>query len=96
MSDLHLSDVLVDADDRVTLVDLATAFTLGEQPGPLRRRLFRRLALQDRISFARLRAHIQKEDAEEAVRSLGAEAARINRRHRRVKKWVDRIRGRKH
>ena len=96
LSDLHLSDVLVDMDNRVTLVDLAMAFTLGERPGPLRSRLFRRLVLQDEISFARLRAHIRKEDTNAAVRSLGPVAARINRRSRWLKKWLDRARGRKH
>ena len=96
LADLHLSDVLVAADSQVTLVDLATAFTLGERPGPLRSRLFRRLVMQDEISFVRLRAHIRKEDADTAVRSLGTEAARINRRHRWIKKWVDRVRGRQH
>lgn len=96
LSDLHLSDVLVDADNHVTLVDLATAFTLGERPGPLRSRLFRRLVMQDEISFVRLRAHIRKEDADAAVRSLGAEAATAHRRNRRLKVWLDRVRGRQH
>ena len=96
LSDLHLSDVLVDADNRVTLVDLGTAFTLGKRPGRLRSRLFRRLVLQDEISFARLRAHLRKEDANAAVRSLGPDAERINRRNRWIKKWVDRLRGREH
>ena len=96
LADLHLSDVLVDADNRVTLVDLAMAFTLSARPGPLRSRLFRRLVLQDEISFARLRAHIRKEDADAAVRSLGSRAAQINRRSRRLKKWLDRARGRRH
>jgi len=96
LSDLHLSDVLVDSDNRVTLVDLATAFTLGKRPGPFRLRLFRRLVMQDEISFARLRAHLRKENAEAAVRSLGPGAARINRRSRWLKKWLDRARGRKH
>ncbi len=96
LADLHLSDVLVDPNDHVTLVDLATAFTLGPRPGPLRLRLFRRLVLQDEISFARLRAHIRKEDADAAVCSLGPRAARINRRSRWLKKWLDRARGRQH
>jgi hypothetical protein len=96
LADLHLSDVLVDPDNRVTLVDFATAFTLGPRPGPLRSRLFRRLVLQDEISFARLRAHIRKEDADAAVRSLGPRAARINRRSRWLKKWLDWARGRQH
>jgi protein-S-isoprenylcysteine O-methyltransferase Ste14 len=96
LADLHLSDVLVDANDRITLVDLATAFTLGPRPGSLRSRLFRRLVLQDQISFARLRAHIRKEDADAAVDSLGPEAGRINRRSRWLKKWLDRARGRRH
>ncbi|NIM02508.1 MAG: hypothetical protein GTO30_16815 [Acidobacteria bacterium] len=96
LADLHLADVLVDTDNEVTLVDLANAFTLGPRPGPLRSRLFRRFVLQDEISFARLRAHLEKEDAEAAVRELGPRAARINRRNRRIKKWVDRVRGRQH
>lgn len=96
LADLHLADVLVDPRGEVTLVDLANAFTLGPRPGPLRSRLFRRLVLQDEISFARLQAHLRQEDAEEAVRELGPRAARINRRNRRIKTWVDRIRGRRH
>lgn len=95
-SDLHLADVLVQPDDRVTLVDLATAFILGPRPGPFRRRVFRRLVLQDEISFVRLRAHIRKEDADEAVRALGPEAAEVHRRNRRIKVRLDRIRGRRH
>lgn len=95
-SDLHLSDVLVRPDDEVALVDLATAFVLGPRPGRLRRRLFRRLVLQDEISFVRLRAHIRKEDADAAVRALGPEAATVHRRNRRLKVWLDQLRGRKH
>lgn len=96
LSDLHLADVLVDPENEVTLVDLANAYTLGPRPGVFRSRLFRRFVLQDEISFARLRAHLRKEDADAAVRNLGPRAERINRRNRRIKTWVDRVRGRQH
>jgi len=96
LGDLHLSDVLIDAERNVTLVDFATAFTLGDDPGPLRSRLFKRLALQDEISFVRLRAHLTGGGAESAVSELGEDAVAVNRRNRRIKMWFDRLRGRRH
>jgi hypothetical protein len=94
LGDVHHRDVLVEASGRVTLVDLATAVTLGDRPGAMRSRIFRRLRLQDEISYVRLAARFSGEDPEQAVMSLGPEAAAAHARGRRLKRALKRLRGR--
>jgi len=95
LGDVHHRDVLVDDHGGVTLVDLATAVTLGERPGRMRSRLFRRLRLQDEISYARLKARFSGEDPELAVLALGPEAAKAHARGRRLKRGIKKLRGRR-
>jgi hypothetical protein len=95
LGDVHHRDVLVDAAGRVTLVDLATAVPLGRRPGPMRSRLFRRLLLQDEISYARLKARFDGDDPEKAVAALGPAAAAAHARGRRLKRGIERLRGRR-
>ncbi len=95
LGDLHHRDVIVGVDGRVSVVDLATAVVLGTRPGRLAVRLFRRMAEQDRVALARLRARAVGEDEEQAVAALGPRLARRYARARRVKAWWDRLRGRR-
>jgi hypothetical protein len=93
LADLHHRDVLLGADDSVFIVDLATAFVLGRRPGPIRRGLFRRFCASDRVNLARMRARFTGGNVDEAVASVGPEAAAWHRRGRRAKRVLDRLRG---
>jgi tRNA A-37 threonylcarbamoyl transferase component Bud32 len=96
LGDLHHRDVLVGDRGEVWIVDLATAFWLGPRPGPLRRLLFRRMAEQDRIALARLRARFTGKDERQAILAeVGDRAARRYGRARKMKSLWDRIRGRR-
>ena len=95
LADLHHRDVLLGADGSLYLVDLATAWVLGPRPGWLRRRLFARFRESDRVNLARMRARFTGGDVEAAVASVSPEAAAWHRRGRRVKGWLDRLRGRR-
>jgi hypothetical protein len=94
LADLHHRDVLLGADDALYIVDLATAWVLGRQPGPIRRRLFERFCESDRVNLARMRARFTGADVDAAVASVSPEAAAWHRRGRRVKNAWDRFRGR--
>jgi len=93
LGDLHHGDVLVADDGSVYLVDLATTWLLGRNPGWLRRRFFALLCDFDRISMARLRARFTGGDSEAAVQRIGGTAVAWHRRGRRVKAAWDRLRG---
>jgi hypothetical protein len=93
LADLHHRDVLLGADDALYIVDLATAWVLGHRPGPVRRRLFQRFCESDRVNLARMRARFTGGDVAAAVESVSPEAAAWHRRGRRVKGWLDRLRG---
>lgn len=95
LGDLHHRDVIVGADGGVAVVDLATALVLGPRPGRLALRLFRRMADQDRVALARLRARATGGDEEQAVAALGPRIARRYARARKLKAWWDRLRGRR-
>jgi len=95
LADLHHRDVLLTADGSLYLVDLATAWVLGPRPGWLRRRLFNRFRESDRVNLARMRARFTGGDVEAAVASVSPEAAAWHRRGRRIKVWLDRLRGRR-
>ena len=95
LADLHHRDVLLTADGSIYLVDLATAWVLGPRPGFIRRRLFERFRESDRVNLARMRARFTGGDVEAAVASVSPEAAAWHRRGRRVKGWLDRLRGRR-
>jgi hypothetical protein len=93
LGDLHHRDVLLDAEDEVYIVDLATAWVLGRRPGPLRQRLFERFCESDRVNLARMRARFTGGDVQAAVESVSPTAAAWHRRGRRVKGFLDRLRG---
>ncbi|MCW8985532.1 MAG: hypothetical protein OQK55_09330 [Thermoanaerobaculales bacterium] len=93
LADLHHRDVLLGADDALYIVDLATAWVLGRRPGPVRRRLFERFCESDRVNLARMRARFTGGDVEAAVASVSTTAAAWHRRGRRMKSFLDRLRG---
>jgi len=95
LADLHHRDVLLTPDGSLYLVDLATAWVLGPGPGFIRRLLFERFRESDRVNLARMRARFTGGDVEAAVASVSPEAAAWHRRGRRVKGWLDRLRGRR-
>ena len=87
--------MLLDAEGKVYLIDLATALVRGERPGLLRRRLFRRLRAQDEVGLVRMRARFSGEDPEAIVAALDGPAIRRYRRGRRLKAWWDALRRRR-
>lgn len=93
LADLHHRDVLLGSEDELYIVDLATAWVLGRRPGPFRRRLFRRFCESDRVNLARMRARFTGGDVEAAVESVSPAAAAWHRRGRRVKSFLNRLRG---
>ena len=93
LSDLHHRDVLVGADGRLHVLDLAVAWTAGRKKRGWRHRVFRRLCDQDRVALARMRARFVGGDVEAAVAAVGSSAEAWYRRGRRVKHWYDRLRG---
>ena len=95
LADLHHRDVLLGADDNLYIVDLATAWVLGRRPGPIRRRLFKRFCESDRVNLARMRARFTGGNVDAAVASVSPEAAAWHSRGRRVKGWLNRIRGKR-
>lgn len=94
MSDLHHRDVLVANDGGVHVVDLAMAYVLAPRPGWVRLRMFDRLAAQDRLSAARMRARFTGASEDEALASLDPSSRKLWRAGRRVKGVWDRLRGR--
>lgn len=93
LADLHHRDVLLGADDSLYVVDLATAWVLGRRPGPIRRSLFERFCESDRVNLARMRARFTGGDVDAAVASVSPGAAAWHRRGRRMKGFLDRLRG---
>lgn len=93
LGDLHQRDVLLSPTGDVHVIDLATALVRGARPGPLRRFLFERFRDQDRVALARMRARHAGLDEDAAVLAVGESAARWYRRGRRVRRWLDRLRG---
>jgi hypothetical protein len=92
LADLNHRDVLVAADGSVHLVDLATAWLLGERPGGLRRALFDRLRDADRVAAARMRARWTGGDEAGAAARIGPRAAAWHRRGRALRRAWDRLR----
>jgi len=93
LADLNHRDVLLGKDGRLFVVDLATAWVLGRRPGLVRRRLFERFRESDRVNLARMRARFKGGDVESAVASVSPAAENWHRRGRRVKGWLDSLRG---
>jgi tRNA A-37 threonylcarbamoyl transferase component Bud32 len=93
LADLHHRDVLLGVDDALYVVDLATAWVLGDRPGAARRHLFARFCESDRVNLARMRARFTGGDVEAAVSSVSPAAASWHRRGRRLKGLLDRLRG---
>jgi len=94
LADLHHRDVLMGRDGSVWVLDLVTAWTLGRRPGKLRRCLFRRLCELDQLALARMRARFGGGDPDRAVDEFGGPVAAWHRRGRRLKRWLNRLRGR--
>lgn len=94
VSDLHRGDILLTDDNRVFLIDFAIAWTLGERPSRIRRRIFSHLSRLDLIAAARIRAHFLGGDVEEAVSRIGGSTADWHGRGRRIKQLWNRLRGR--
>ena len=95
LADLHHRAVLLAKDGALWVVDLATAWVLGERPGPLRRALFERFCEADLVNLARMRARFTGGDEAAAVASVSPKAAAWHRRGRRLKTVLDRLRGRR-
>ena len=93
LADLHHRDVLLAENGRLFVVDLATAWVLGRRPGLVRRRLFERFRESDRVNLARMRARFTGGDVQAAVASVSPAAQNWHRRGRRVKGWLDLLRG---
>jgi hypothetical protein len=93
LGDLHHRDVLVGADGRVWVVDLATAWLLGENPGRIRRLVFERFREADLVAIARLSARFAGGDEQAAVAAVGRSAAAWHRRGRSLKRLWNRLRG---
>jgi hypothetical protein len=94
LGDLHHRDVLIADDGDVHVVDLATAWTVGDRSGRFRRAVFDRMCDQDRVALARLRARHLGGDESAAIASVGVRAAAWHRRGRRLKAATDRLRRR--
>jgi tRNA A-37 threonylcarbamoyl transferase component Bud32 len=93
LADLHHRDVLLGVDDALYIVDLATAWVLGRRPGPVRKYFFERFCESDRVNLARMRARFTGGDVDAAVASVSPAAAAWHRRGRRMKSFLDRLRG---
>ncbi len=95
LADLHHRDVLLADDGSLFVIDLATAWVLGKRPWFVRRLVFERFRESDRVNLARMRARFTGGDVEAAVASVSPAAAAWHRRGRRVKGWLDRLRGKR-
>jgi hypothetical protein len=95
LADLHHRDVLLGAEDSLYVVDLATAWVLDENAGPVRRRLFDRFCESDRVNLARMRARFTGGDVDAAVTSVSPSAAAWHSRGRRLKDLLNRLRGKR-
>ena len=93
LADLHHRDVLLADDGSLYLIDLATAWVLGERPGALRRNVFERFRESDLVNLARMRARFTGGDVEMAAATVSPAAASRHQRGRGVKSFWDRIRG---
>lgn len=93
LADLHHRDVLLADDGSLFVLDLATAWVVGDRPGPLGRYLFERFCESDRVNLARMRARFTGGDPAEAVASVSPAAAAWHRRGRKAKAVLDRLRG---
>jgi predicted ATPase len=61
----------------------------------MRRLLFKRFCESDRVNLARMRARFTGGDVEAAVASVSPAAAAWHRRGRKVKAWLDGVRGKR-
>jgi len=95
IADLHHRDVLVGAGGEVHVVDFAAAVVLGSRPGAFRRRVFTRLAAQDRLAAARMRARYTNVPEHVALAGIEPAAVRIWGAGRRVKAFWDWLRRRR-
>jgi len=93
LADLNHRDILLADGGDVYVIDLATAWVLGERPGFLRRKLFDTFRELDEFSLARLRARFTGEDRGAAVRNADVGAVKLHRLARRIKWRWDRLRG---
>jgi hypothetical protein len=80
LADLHRPDVLLARDGSVFVLDLATAWILGDRPGRLRRVLFERMLERDLVALARMRARCHGRDPDAEMAALGRSAVTWHRR----------------
>jgi len=94
LGDLHHRDVVVDGQGGVHVVDLALAWISGRG---WRRRLFEWLRDQDRIAVARMRARFEGTDERAAIAATGVGRGAVRRYEiaRRLRRGLDRLRGRR-
>ena len=92
VGDLHHRDVLLGADGELYMVDLATAWVLGKNPGVVRKYLFARFCESDRVNLARMRARFTGGCAE-TMSGVSPSASAWHRRGRRIKGFWNRLRG---
>lgn len=95
LTDLHHRNVVVASDGHVFVLDLAAAWIFHKDRGPLRQRLFQRLTELDYLALARMQARWTGGDPEQAVSEIGGPIATWHRRGRRVKRLLNRLRGRR-
>jgi hypothetical protein len=92
IADLHHRDVLIGAGGDVHVVDFAAAYVLGANPSGFRRRVFARLAAQDRLAAARMRARFTGRREDEALAQVDPVAVRLWGVGRKIKALWDRLR----
>jgi hypothetical protein len=92
IADLHHRDVLIAAGGNVHVVDFAAAYVLGGNPSRFRRRVFARLAAQDQLAAARMRARFTGRSEDEALAKLDPVAVRLWGLGRKLKALWDRFR----
>lgn len=95
VSDLHHRDVLIAADGKVHIVDLAAAYVRPPRAGALSRRVFARLRAQDLLNAARMRARFTGVSEDDLLATLDPESVRRWANGRRVKTFWDRLRGKR-
>jgi len=93
LGDLHHGDILCSEEGSVWLIDLASAAVLGLKPDRFRRYFFRRMCENDQVALAKLGAKARGENPDTAVARLGGTVYRRYRRHRKIRRIWDVLRG---
>ncbi|MCP3978304.1 MAG: hypothetical protein GY716_03090 [bacterium] len=96
LGDLTHRDVLVGDDGAVHVVDLAMSWIGGPGSGRLRQAVFVRFVEKDLFALVRLRDRFVRPSDPAADERVTDRAVRWHRRGRRIKQFVDWIRGKEH